>query len=187
MCTVPLARVDQPSPSFSSVTQEPLQPLTQTPLAETLQTYLFNKYTTGVSIRLLFPLPLSHPSLHPSPFHRQPHQLPTGPTQDPKCKKGTRRIRGCWHSHSQRKPLPFNSPAPGRVGTSLLALVLSDAPLSLDEARIRNKVPINAAPRRQMRALVSSCVIYTPQTPPQNSTAKFSPSCLNEKILISKG
>ena len=29
-------------------------------------------------------------------------------------------------------------------------------PLSLDEARIRYKVPVNAAPRRQMRALVSS-------------------------------
>jgi hypothetical protein len=36
-----------------------------------------------------------------------------------------------------------------------LALALSDVPSSLDEARVRYKVPINSAPRRQMRALVS--------------------------------
>lgn len=37
---------------------------------------------------------------------------------------------------------------------------MSDVPSSLDEARIRYKVPINAAPRRQMRALVFCRALY---------------------------
>ena len=141
--------------SFSSVAQEPSQRSTQIPSAETLQTYRFNKYTIGVSIRLLFPLPLSSNSILQVRSIGDCINSPPGPRRIPRVKKALAEfedtgilIRNGNHFRLTPSLQTVYVPRP-------LAPFLSDISTSLDEARLRHKVPVNAAPRRQMRELVS--------------------------------